>query len=237
LAERARWLAAEPERYAALRPDGVPLLEEFSALATAWGLPAPILPDPARAADQGAGGSAIHALGAALEPDVLLLLPDASGQFRLVGGALCFPTQWALVEKIGHTLEVIHGVVPGLNLALASPIQQFLAKLKPGAAFFRDNWGLSASDELNLHPSRRIRAPAPPVALEQLWLRVEHQALIALPKTGGIAFGIRIELHRLDEVARGPAAAGLRRALGTMPSEIVVYKGLKSVHTQIMGML
>ena len=224
LAERARWLAENPARYAALLPEGEPLLAELAELGEKdWGLPR---------------ATSVHALGAVLEPDFLLLSPDAAGAFRLRGGALCFPTGWALEEKLGHTLDFIHGVVPGLNPALASPIHQFLAKLKPGVAFQRDNWGLVANDELNLHPVRKLPAPALPVALDRLWLRVEHQALVALPRTGGILFGIRIALHRLDQVALDPAAAaGLRRALTSMPAEVAAYKRLDTVREAVVGLL
>ena len=223
LAERARWLASEPAKYSALRPEGEPLLAEFTGLCTEWGI---------------AGAGSVAALGAVLEPDFLLLSPDATGAFRLRGGALCFPTGWALEEKLGHTLDFIHGAVPGLNAALASPSHQFLARLKPGTAFLRDNWGIAATDELNLHPSRALPPPAPPVALERLWLRVEHQALVALPRTGGVLFGIRIALQRLDEVARDPvAAASLRRALATMPAEIAAYKRLDRVREQVGALL
>jgi len=231
LAERARWLAAAPGRYAALLPEGRPLLGEFAALATEWG---------ALPADDRAAGESIHALGAALEADVLLLSPDAAadGKFRLRGGALCFPTGWALEEKLGRAMDFIHGVVPGLNAALGAPIHQFLAKLKPGVAFHRDNWGLAATDELNLHPARHAPVPAPPAALERLWLRVEHQALVALPRTGGVAFGIRIALHRLDDVARDPEAArGLRRALATMPDDVAAYKRLNNVREEVIRLL
>lgn len=232
--ERARWIAAEPDRYAALRPEGAPLLAEFRPLAVEWGA---LDHSFAHAVSDGPSRSGIESIGAALEPDVLFLSADADGRFRLRGGALCFPTGWALEEKIGLDLEFIHGVVPGLNAALAAPIHQVLSKLKPGGALLRDNWGLTASTELNLHPARRIRRPMPPVMLDQLWLRVEHQALVAMPRTGGIVFGIRIALQRLDEVARGPFGAGFRRLLETMPKEMIAYKGLGEVHTQIMGML
>ena len=251
LAERAKWLAEDPARYAALLPEGQPLLAELAEMAERnWQLP---------------HTSSVHALGAVLEPDFLLLSPDAGGRgapraairarsarttpgqnhaaivpgvFRLRGGALCFPTGWALEEKLGHTLDFIHGVVPGLNAALASPIQQFLGKLKPGVAFQRDNWGLVATEELNLHPARKQPGPALPVALDRLWLRVEHQALVALPRTGGVLFGIRIALHRLDEVARDPAAsAGLRRGLSSMPAEGAAYKRLDAVREAIAALL
>ncbi len=251
LAERAKWLADNPARYAALRPEGEPLLAEVAELGEKeWGLP---------------HVSSVHGLGAVLEPDFLLLSAEggrraprdairarsarttseenhaavaAPDAFRLRGGALCFPTGWALEEKMGHTLDFIHGVVPGLNPALASPIHQFLTKLKPGVAFLRDNWGLTANDELNQHPARALPPPALPVALDRLWLRVEHQALVALPRTGGVLFGIRIALHRLDEVARDPAArAGLRGALASMPAEVAVYKRLDGVRDAVVGLL
>lgn len=224
LAERSKWLAADPERYASLLPEGESLLAEVAALADAeWGMP---------------HTGTVHALGSVLEPDFLLLSPDAAGAFRLQGGALCFPTGWALEEKLGHTLDFIHGVVPGLNPALASPIYQFLSKLKPGVAFLRDNWGIVATDELNLHPSRALPPPALPIVLDRLWLRVEHQALVALPRTGGVLFGIRIALHRLDHVALDFAArAGLGRALQTMPADVATYKRLDAVREAIGALL
>lgn len=237
LAERRSWLAAEPHRYAALRPECRPVLKEFAELAAAWGALERESAFPPFSAPGAPGTGAIQELGAALEPDVLFLLPAGAGGFQLCGGALCFPSNWSLEEKIGCTLESIHSVVPGLNPAIGSSIQHFLAKLKPGAAFFRDNWGIAATAELNLHPSRRIPAPALPVALDRLWLRVERQVLFALPASGGIVFGIRIELHRLDGLANQAAGVGLRRALAMMPSEVIRYKGLESVYPQIMGML
>ena len=222
LAERSRWIVAEPERYAAMGAGGEPVRAEFAAMATGWGLPC---------------GSTIESLGVALEPDILLLSPDGDGRFRLRGGALCFPTGWALEEKLGHTLDFIHGAVPGLNAALASPIQQFLSKLRPGVAFLRDNWGITATDELNLHPGRQLPRPTAPVSLARLWLRVEHQALAALPQSKGIVFGIRIGLHRLDTVAQTPAGQGLRRALASMPAEMAAYKHLDAIRAKVIDLL
>lgn len=223
LAERRAWIEADEQRYAQVQPEGEPLLAEFSQLAVSAELPAV------------ASG---RELGCRYEPDILFLAADATGQFRLRAGALCFPTGWALEEKLGLTMDEIHGVVPGLNASLASPIQQFLAKLRPGVAFLRDNWGLAATSELNLHPARAIAPPTPPVALDRLWLRVEHQALVALPRSRGVAFGIRIALHRLDRVAAVPTIArGLRRALETMPAELARYKRLDAVRGDVARLL
>ncbi len=238
LAERARWLAESRDRYAALTPEGVPLLAEFAAMVRAWGIAPERVMERAMGTAEARGVEAMAELGAVLEPDVIFLSRDEAGRFRLRGGALCFPTGWTLEEKLGHTLDFIHGVVPGLNDALGSPIQQFLSRLKPGVAFYRDNWGLAATDELNLHPARGLAPPGGPTTPERLWLRVEHQALVALPQTGGVVFGLRIALHRLDAVARDPgAAAGLKRALLTMPSAVANYKRLERVSNQVVSWL
>ncbi len=222
-AERARWLAEAPGRYAALAEPGRPAFAEWAELSRTWGA------RPAKSPVE---------LGAELEPDFLLLTADAQGAFRLQGGALCFPTGWALEEKMGHTLDEIHGVVPGLNAVLASPIRQFLMRLKPGGVIERDNWGLAATDELNLHPARGVPAPDLPTAPDRLWLRVERQAFLALPQSRGIVFGLRIELHRMDEVAADrAAAAGLRRALETMPEAVLTYKRLGRIRNQVVSWL
>ena len=133
-------------------------------------------------------------------------------------------------EKLGCTMDEIHGVVPGLNAALGASIRQFLQRLKPGMAWLRANWGIAASDELNLHPARALPPPALPLDLTRLWLRVEEQALVALPRTQGVVFGIRIALHRLDAVvAQREIAAGLRQALLTMPAAVAEYKRLAEI--------
>jgi hypothetical protein len=200
----------EAGRYTALRPEASPLLDELRSLAPAWGL-APF--------------DDVQGLGVACEPDVVLLAREGEGRFRLQGGALVFPSGWALEEKLGRTIGDIHGIVPGLNDALGPTIDRFLSKIVAGPAYLRANWGIAAHAELNAHPARNLPAPGLPIAFHRLWLRVEHQALIALPRTGGLVFGIRIVLHRLDSAVRERGfAAGLARALRTMPPDLAAYK-------------
>ncbi|MEO6005977.1 MAG: heme-dependent oxidative N-demethylase subunit alpha family protein [Opitutus sp.] len=228
--ERRRWLTTDPEKYSALRPAAVPLFCEFLECCAAWKL---MNVPPIEATDVG-----LREIGALLEPDLLFVSPDQAGEFRLEGGVLCFPTGWALRERLSHALDSIHGVVPGLNPTLGVQISQFLSRLKPGVAFHRDNWGIVASDELNYHPSRGLPPPVLPVQLSSLWLRVEHQAFMALPKSGGVVFGIRISRHRLDECARQPGvAAGLARELETMPVPMAVYKRLDAVRHSLVAAL
>ncbi len=231
--QRQHWLEQAPQTYSAVLPEGAPLLQETLALARQW----QSLPD-AHSFDFTDPVQRCLALGRMWEPDFLLLKPDAVGEFRLVAACVCFPSSWRLSEKIGQSLAAIHAPVPSLNPTLGKSIHQFLAKLRPGPAWLRANWGLSRSPELNKHPDRNLPRLTPPLRLDEVWLRIEHQALVALPETGGVLFGIRLEMISLTEVKQHSGATrGLLRALRTMPEEIAAYKNLALARVNIMELL
>lgn len=233
LAERRHCLESAPARHAALTPPGIPLLQEFLALLQSWPATRAALPGDPAGPDH-----AVHHLGRTLEPDWLLLAPDPTGSFRLHAGCVCFPSSWSLEEKMGQPLEAIHGVVPGLNAQAGRPIAGFLQRLAPGIAWRRANWGLSRSPERNQHPALpRPRLDAA-VGPDEVWLRVEHQALIALPRAGGVLFAIRVTVHPWSEIlAEAPARQGLRRALVTMPEPVAAYKGLAAARARLLELL
>jgi hypothetical protein len=236
LAERRRWLQENPKRYAALLPEGADLLDEATVLAVTLG--EAISPGPTGVDGFGGAWSRCLALGMSWEPDFLLLKSDRQGAVRLVGGSVCFPSGWSLEEKIGHPIETIHGVVPGLNAAIGPQIQGFLTRLRPGIAWLRSNWGLSRGSELNLHPARNLPRLDATVRLDEVWLRVERQALFSLTRSQSILFGIRIELHPLAEIAADQELARrLARALRTMPEELARYKGLVEVRERVIESL
>jgi hypothetical protein len=242
LAQRKHWLRTDTAHCAALLPGAESLLEEAIALARKWNsLSAAATAAIVRAADtlSPAALARCLALGEALEPDYLLLKQDAaSGRFHLLGGCVCFPSSWRFEEKVGKPLEVIHTPVPHLNEQLASPIHNFLSRIKPGAAWCRANWGLSRSPELNQHPARGLPKLRPPLREDEVWLRVEDQALIALPESRGVLFGIRMTVIPLAEVKRHPAAArGLARALRTMPDAMLDYKSLLAAKEDLLRLL
>jgi hypothetical protein len=212
LAERARWLEAAPEEYAALLDEAVAALDETVRLAEGWGI--------------GIGkGQPWPALGRAWEPDFALMLRGKDRLFRLAGGVVCFPSSWALREKLGKPIDEIHAPVPGLNPALARQIHTFLDRLAPGAAWARENWGLSRDAELNHHPSQRRKRLDATTTAAEVWLRIERQLLFKLPATGAVLFGIRVEVHPLASLP-SEARAGLARAVSTMPPAVLAYKGL-----------
>jgi hypothetical protein len=228
LGERRRWLADEEAGCVAFRPEAEPLVGELEGMAAAWG---------GRPSSREIPGARrlVH-FARDHEPDVLLLTRGADNSFTLAAGAVCFPSWWSLEEKIGRSLDEIHGPVPGLNPSLGGTINQFLAKLRPGASYCRVNWGLTATPELNLHPRREQPRLQGPLAVARTWLRVEDQILSLLPASGGILFGIRIRVAPLSEVLDEPATrAGFHRAVRTMPDDLVAYKGMAAIRAGLLA--
>jgi hypothetical protein len=236
IAERQRWLASETRIHSSCLPEATALLDECVALAHQLAAISDLQHTQLIALTD--ANERCAALGRIWEPDFLLLKSNSTGPFQLLGGCVCFPSSWSLAEKIGRPLEMVHGVVPSLNAQIGPSIQSFLAKLAPGVTWLRHNWGLSRSPELNQHPQRALPKLDGAIELSNVWLRVEHQALTALPKNGGILFGIRVVSHPLAEVKAEPmAAAKLVRSLQTMPAEVAAYKGVTAAREQIVRLL
>ncbi len=161
------------------------------------------------------------------EPDWVLLMADDEGVYNVVAGEVVFPSSWSLPEKLGLPLPAVHAPVPGLENQLGHHISMFLSRLNTGEAWERENWGLCASAELNQHPARRLPEVSARPELGQTWMRLERQFLLRLPMTGGILFGIRVSLHRLDQWCHETGLAlRLAEALETMNASLASYKGL-----------
>lgn len=230
LAERKKWLNADAQKYAAALPEAESLLAEAVELAQSLGISTNTGATPAET---------MRSLGSAWEPDLLLLRSQTSAaQPMLVAGCVCFPSSWALEEKIGRPLDTIHAPVPTLNDQFANPVQQFLARMKPGISWERINWGLSRSPELNQHPSRQLPRLNSTVNLEEVWFRAEYQSLVSLPKTSGVLFGIRLIIEPLSKFQSDRAFLdGLSRAIASMPEPIAVYKGIAGARQRLLELL
>lgn len=201
--ERRQWLASSAQNHAACLAEG----REIQAEALAW----------------------MRTFSAEPEPDWVVMSAglDAGQEPRALAGEVVFPSSWSLADKIGLPMSGVHEPVPGLHEQIGPGIQSFLSRLKAGAAWERENWGLSADDELNHHPSRDLPRLSKDSQPESTWIRLEHQFLTRLPATQAILFGIRVTCHRLDQVAALPGMrARIHRALTTMPEALAFYKGL-----------
>ncbi len=226
--ERRHWINESPERYFTHTPGANSLVAEALEIAvqehTIPPAPSPHLPL-----------SGMH-LALHWEPDYLLLTREQS-VIRLVCGCVCFPSMWSLEEKVGKPIEQIHEIVPALNSSIGRQIHTFLEKLKPGVSWTRSNWGLSRSAERNQHPERKLPRLDGNVGLDEVFFRVEEQSLVALPRTNGILFGIRIKVVPLRKFLGTSAAEKLRFALETMPEAMAQYKGLSTARRRVLHLL
>ena len=230
LAERRKWLDADEARYLAALPEARELLEEAAAIGIASGTLAENQFMTGPPADR------LRVLGKNWEPDFLVLRREPEA-VRLVAGCVCFPSSWSLDEKIGKPIEAIHEIVPALNATIGTQIRTFLERIKPGVSWTRNNWGLSRSLEWNQHPTRDIPRLDEGVGLDEVFFRVEEQSLVALPKSNGILFGIRLKVIPLAGCDGSIEGLKLAELLETMPEPMAQYKGLSRARHRIAQLL
>ncbi len=241
LEERRHWLSTEPHRHLAWTDEAGPVLQEAMALFPGAPIATEADPQPGSAPSDPTGkrnAGDLRSLSLRWEPDLLLLRRDAAGPFRLVAGAVCFPSAWDLRERVGKTVDAIHAGVPTLNATLGNRINAFLDRLPAGQTFERDNWGLAAHGQRNAHPDRALPRLTADATLETTWLRLEHQAFRALPQSGGLLFAIHLTVHPLVRVLQAPGARDrLARQLRSMPDPIAAYKGILPARDRLVRLL
>lgn len=220
LARRQQSLNQRPQDYVATLPDAGPLVLEAVEHMAQW--------RPFEVLDLDGDALALCIAAArCIEADWVILSPDAAQHHPVVAGAVCFPSSWSLPAKLGLPIFGVHEPVPGLNQSLGGSIDTFLNRLSAGVFWERENWGMSADDQLDHHLSKPLPELDEHAKLTTTWLRWERQLLGRLPATRAILFGIKISIHRLDDIAAMPEAAhGLARALRTMSEDVAAYKGL-----------
>ena len=180
-------LAARAEGFAAY-PAGIQISTEGEA------------PGAELAKMLGLSGGLPEAAKAHHEDMCLLTLRPGDEQYRLVGAAVGWPSDWTPADKLGLPLRALHAPIQGYEEQLASGVDHFMAKLKPGAIYGRCNWFIAAT------PERRWIAEPPEKAFahvtadnagETLFVRSERQTLRRLPETGAILFTIGIYVSPL----------------------------------------
>jgi hypothetical protein len=166
------------------------------------------LPDHPAAAELAAlvdaGGPTLRDAALAMFEDVCILERGPDGLHIFTAGALAYPTDWHLHEKIGHSLAAIHAPVPGFAARLAAGVDHVFDTLTPARMLTRANWNLVETDTLRYLPALPAAARFGHVtaanAGETLWLRCERQVLRRLPDTGAAVFTIGIYRDRLGDL-------------------------------------
>ena len=143
-------------------------------------------------------------------------------------------------------------------------LTRFFRRMTPNSPVVRNNWLIQvlpsepspssshALEELawaegGAGPEDTFRVtprptPPPPIS-ERMWLRVEHQTLRRLPRSGAIVITIRVYLTALAELGRGEAGR-LAAAIRDVKEHDVVYRCVMltgylltftHTHTQVAG--
>ena len=179
-----------------------------------------VLPEAAAAGREAARllqveGGLVEAARAGWE-DLCLLHPDEAGSYRLTAGAVAFPTDWCLADKIGLPLTAVHAPIHGYAEQLAGGVDHFFRTIPAGPIFGRANWFVVPSAAWRYmpadDPAERFAHVTDANAGEKLFVRCERQTLRRLPETGAVLFTIGImvaPLGSLSGAAVRKVAAGV----------------------------
>lgn len=148
--------------------------------------------------------------------DLCVLLPGEDGAHVLVGGAVGFPTDWVLADKIGLPLTAVHAPIHGYAERLAGGVDHFFRMLVPGPILGRANWFVVPTADWRYmpgdDPAERFAHVTADNAGETLFVRCERQTLRRLPKSGAVLFTIGIAVEPLSALTDA-VVAGIARAL------------------------
>ena len=234
------WLQPDPDLAAraagfAAYPQGIRLSAEGEA------------PGAELAAMLGLSGGLREAAAAHHEDMCLLALRDGEEQYRLVGAAVAWPSDWTPADKMGLPLRALHAPIAGYEEQLAGGVDHFMAKLKPGAIYGRCNWFIAATGERRWvaeAPGKAFAHVTPRNAGETLFVRSERQTLRRLPETGAILFTIGIYVSPLcdlsaanvDRLASAVASLlegeGDRRGAGAYADALIGYAAVQREETR-----
>ncbi len=179
--------------------------------------------------------------GRLVQEDLCIIQSDAD-EPHFTAAILCFPSRWRLHEKLGCPLTAVHGPVPFYADRLATPVNRFMAKVRPGHIASRLNWSV-LDDPAMYQPTGKWREAAnseitPDNAGDTLYLRVERQTLTRLPRTDAVLFGIRVHSYKLAMAITTPAvAAQLAEAVRALPEQTRHYKSLKAFGPALLAWL
>ena len=163
----------------------------------------------------------------------LVVLAREDDEWKIVAGAVIFPSRWKLKEKIGKGMDAVHTPVPGYATALAPYMTATFDKIGVDRPVWRKNWSLHSTEDL--HQPTSIHAPAAP---ENYWWRTERQTLTRARAGDFMYFTIRNRAEPLQWIKNDPESSALfAETLASYSPETIEYKGLVKDHQAIVDYL
>ena len=163
----------------------------------------------------------------------LVVLSREDEEWKIVAGAVLFPSRWKLSEKIGKGMDAVHAPVPGYESALAPYMTATFDKIGVGRPVWRKNWSLHSTEDL--HQPSSIHEQVLP---EDYWWRTERQTLTRSQEGEFLYFTIRNRAEPLVWIKENAQSAlEFSKTLESFSPETIEYKGLQSDHQVIIDYL
>lgn len=183
-------------------------------------------------------------IGRQVQEDLVLLNPLG----EVVAGQLCFPSGWALNEKLGKQFIAVHAPLPSLASPMILAANKLIERLPLGKPVSRNNWGFRLDDQLDLSSKHslayreRLSRVIPKLSLkefgERIFLRVEHQTLTRLPQSGFVLFTIHTYNSSLAEECKSTERTQTMFSfLNTTPAEMIEYKVMTPIIEKLISYL
>jgi hypothetical protein len=131
----------------------------------------------------------------------------------------------------------MHQPIDNYAEQLATPVDRFMAKLKPDAIYGRCNWFVAPTDALRWvgePPEQAFARVTPENAGETLYVRSERQTLRRLPQTQAILFTIGVHVAPLGSLSRENIAF-MAEALATIPANEARRRGAAHFAPQLQA--
>jgi hypothetical protein len=163
----------------------------------------------------------------------LVVLSREDEEWKIVAGAVLFPSRWKLSEKIGKGMDAVHAPVPGYESALAPYMTATFDKIGVDRPVWRKNWSLHSTEDL--HQPSSIHEQVLP---EDYWWRTERQTLTRSQEGEFLYFTIRNRAEPLVWIKENAQSAlEFSKTLESFSPETIEYKGLQSDHQVIIDYL
>ena len=188
------------------------------------------------AAMLGLSGGLPEAARAHWEDMCLLTRQPNEDFYRLIGAAVAFPTDWRVEQKMGLPLAMMHAPIHGYAEQLATGVDRFMARLKPGALYGRSNWFVVDSGALCHLPGTRelFAGVTAENAGERLFARCERQTMRRLPHTGVILFTIGVYVEPLGSLP-ADSIRWLAKAVQAIPPGERERRGIGAYLPALLG--
>lgn len=231
LAYREQLLGEQPDAVVALLPEAQAAADELLTLVldalsrhSDWQVKANEVQRPGGTIVALEHSAPLLSLGRLVSEDLCLMTRTVDEDvYRLSAGVLCFPAGWSLAEKLGQTMDAIHGPVPHYDLAVSRRTDKLMTAIRVGRPLLRYNWGIWDDPELHAPPAaegiwnnRGLGDPA--------YYRTERQTLLRLPDSRAIVFGIRTTVSPFNGFTAAEALA-FDAELARQDTKTMLYKG------------